>query len=80
MTLVRSPHSVSMEPQAATSLPAGPQPTSSHPTAQTARETLLPRAVVITAIVLAALLPIILFLSVVVVMLSTNYNFLSWME
>ena len=69
-----------MEPQAATSLPAGPHTTSSHPTAQTARETPLPRFVVVTAIVLAAALPIILFLSVVVVMLSTNYNFLGWME
>ena len=69
-----------MEPQAATALPAGPHPTSSHPTAQTARETPLPRGVVITAVVLAALVPILLFLSVVVVMVCTNYNFLAWME
>ena len=69
-----------MEPQAATSLPAGPQTTSSHSTAQTARETPLPRFVVVTAIALAAMLPIILFLSVVVVMICTNYNFLAWME
>ena len=69
-----------MEPQAATSLPAGPHPTSSHPTAQTARETPLPRSMVVTAVLLAAALPIILFLSVVVVMICTNYNFLAWME
>ena len=69
-----------MEPQAATSLPAGPRTTSSQPAARTARETPLPRFVVVTAIVLAAALPIILFLSVVVVMLSTNYNFMAWME
>ena len=69
-----------MEPQAATSLPAGPRPTSSHPTAQSARETPLPRSMVITAVLLAAALPIILFLSVVVVMICTNYNFLAWME
>ena len=69
-----------MEPQAATSLPAGPQATTTHPTAQAARETPLPRSMVLTAVVLAALLPIILFLSVVALMIATNYNFLNWME
>ncbi len=69
-----------MEPQAATSLPAGPPTTASHPTAQTARETPLPRSMVVTAIVLAALLPIILFISVIVLMVAGNYNFLNWME
>ncbi len=69
-----------MEPQAATSLPAGPHSTSSNPVAQTARETPLPRSMVVTAIILAALLPIMLFLSVIVVMVCANYNFLSWME
>ncbi len=69
-----------MEPQAATSLPAGSRAAASHPTAQTARETPLPRSMVWTAVILAALLPIILFVSVVVLMVATNYNFLAWME
>ena len=69
-----------MEPQAATSLPAGSRAAVAHATAHAARTTPLPRAVVVTAVVLAALVPIILFVSVIVLMVATNYNFLSWME
>ncbi len=40
----------------------------------------IPRAAFWAAVIVAASLPIILFLTLIVVLVSTNYNILDWME
>ena len=59
-----------MEPIIATTLP----PTADKP------QPPLPRPVFWTALAIAAALPVILLVTLVVVMLATQYNFLNWME
>ena len=53
--------------------------TSSQPT-KPSTETVLPREVVVAALVVAAALPAILLGALVTLMIAANYNFLNWME
>ena len=51
------------------------------PTVSTATtRPVLPRPVFWTALVIAAALPVILLVTLVIVMVATQYNFLNWME
>ena len=51
-------------------------PSAVAPTTQSA----LPRPVLWTALAIAAALPVILLVTLVIVMVATQYNFLNWME
>ena len=64
-----------MEPTTATPS-AVLTPSAIAPTTQPA----LPRPVLWTALAIAAALPVILLVTLVIVMVATQYNFLNWME
>ena len=51
------------------------------PTVSTATtQPVLPRPALWTALIIAAVLPVILLVTLIIVMVATQYNFLNWME
>ena len=54
--------------------------TTTTPAAVTPAQAVLPRPVLWTALAIAVALPVILFATLIIVMLATQYNFLNWME
>ena len=54
--------------------------TSSSQPAKTDIQPVLPRSVVVAAVVVAAALPAIMLGVIVTMMVAANYNFLDWME
>ena len=60
--------------------PAAPPAVSVAPTTPSNGKQALPRPYFWAAVIVAAVLPIILLVTLFAVMVATNYNFLDWME